>query len=84
VLDLAPGQSVWPVIDFTMKPRDGFMHESDVMSVPLLMFCSGHTIFRSPSAQTEQSSATNIGQDKDSEKRQRLAIERYAKHNGAM
>jgi hypothetical protein len=41
VLDLAPGQSVWPVIDFTMKPRDGFMHESDVMSVPLLMFCSG-------------------------------------------
>ncbi len=23
VLDLLPGQSVWPVIDFTMKPRDG-------------------------------------------------------------
>jgi cytochrome P450 len=23
VLELAPGQSVWPVIDFTMKPRDG-------------------------------------------------------------
>jgi hypothetical protein len=22
-LDLVPGQSVWPVIDFTMKPRDG-------------------------------------------------------------
>lgn len=81
MLDLAPGQSVWPVIDFTMKPRDGFMHESDVMSVPS---APEHTIFRSPSAQTEQSSATNIGQDKDSEKRQRLAIERYAKHNGAM
>jgi DNA invertase Pin-like site-specific DNA recombinase len=28
------------------------------------------------------SSATNAGQDKDSEKRQRLAIERYAKHAG--
>jgi cytochrome P450 len=23
VLELVPGQSVWPVIDFTMKPRDG-------------------------------------------------------------
>jgi cytochrome P450 len=23
VLDLAPGQSVWPVIDFTLRPRDG-------------------------------------------------------------
>jgi DNA invertase Pin-like site-specific DNA recombinase len=28
------------------------------------------------------SSPTNVGQDKDSEKRQRLAIERYAKHAG--
>ena len=23
VLELVPGQSVWPVIDFTMKPREG-------------------------------------------------------------
>jgi cytochrome P450 len=23
VLELVPGQCVWPVIDFTMKPRDG-------------------------------------------------------------
>jgi hypothetical protein len=23
VLELVPGQAVWPVIDFTMKPRDG-------------------------------------------------------------
>ena len=23
VLDLVPGQSVWPDIDFTMRPRDG-------------------------------------------------------------
>jgi cytochrome P450 len=23
VLELVPGQSVWPVIDFTMKPRSG-------------------------------------------------------------
>ena len=22
-LDLAPGQSVWPVINFTLRPRDG-------------------------------------------------------------
>jgi hypothetical protein len=22
-LELVPGQAVWPVIDFTMKPRDG-------------------------------------------------------------
>jgi cytochrome P450 len=22
-LDLAPGQTVWPVINFTLRPRDG-------------------------------------------------------------
>jgi DNA invertase Pin-like site-specific DNA recombinase len=31
---------------------------------------------------TRTSSATNVGADKDSEKRQRAAIERYAKHGG--
>ena len=33
VLDLVPGQSVWPVIDFTMKPYD---FEAQVVAAELL------------------------------------------------
>jgi len=54
VLDLVPSQSVWPVIDFTMKPRDGLRmtvtsHRSRRHHKTLRLRCAAAAFFGRPS-----------------------------------